>query len=339
MIIPPAEYSWTGVKLSTTGGHLVAATRLVVRGKGGHDNRINLYTWALPRERYRKTPSIYTNPSKDASPRDANGGEHFQLDQPALSERPKKPEVLAPAGNWSAAHAAVENGADAIYFGLEDFNARARAENFTEEDLPSLMRYLHERGVKGYLVLNVLIFNEELECIAARAQIAKAAKVDAVIVQDIGAVEIIKAAAPGLAIHGSTQMTVTSVHGMAFAHQLGIERVVVGRELSISDIGDIRKNLGETDVEIEAFVHGALCVSYSGQCFSSEAWGGRSANRGQCAQACRLQYGMVVDGELTDLNGQDYVLSPQDLAAFDLVPELIQAGVVSLKIEGMKISH
>lgn len=248
------------------------------------------------------------------------------------SSRPlRKPEVLAPAGGWEQLRAAVENGADAVYFGVSDFNARARAENFSLESLPEILSYLHQRGMKGYLVLNVLLFDEELLSLANVAQAARRAGVDAVIVQDIGAVELIKAVAPGLSIHGSTQMTVTSADGMEYARHQGVERVVVGRELSVADIADIACH---TDLEIETFVHGALCVSYSGQCFSSEAWGGRSANRGQCAQACRLPYGLIVDGELKQFVDSSYVLSPQDLAAVDLVPQLIEAGVVSLKIEG-----
>jgi putative protease len=269
----------------------------------------------------RKNPALYKEDRKDATTRSdmlLSGG-------PLL-----KPEILAPAGGYEQLYAAAENGADAVYFGVSNFNARARAENFSVDDLVQVMSYLHERNMKGYLVLNVLIFDDELVALAEIAQKARSAGVDAVIVQDLGAVELIKAAAPGLAIHGSTQMTVTSVEGMEFSRTRGLERVVVGRELSVEDIAEISRN---TDVEIEAFVHGALCVSYSGQCFSSEAWGGRSANRGQCAQACRLPYGLLVDGELKDF-AERYVLSPQDLAAIDLIPEMIQAGVASLKIEG-----
>jgi collagenase-like PrtC family protease len=257
-----------------------------------------------------------------------------------------RPEVLAPAGGWPQLTAAVENGADAVYFGVGDLNARARAANFTAEELPQVMEYLHERGVKGYLVLNVLIFDDELEILAEKAQHAAKSGVDAVIVQDIGAVEIIQKAAPGLAVHGSTQMTITSAEGAAFAGSRGIERVVVGRELSIRDIASVATGAATAESteavsaskhsipEVEAFVHGALCVSYSGQCFSSEAWGGRSANRGQCAQACRLDYGLLVDGELKYLGDVQYLLSPQDLSAIELVPQLMLAGVTSFKIEG-----
>ena len=164
------------------------------------------------------------------------------------SSRPlRKPEVLAPAGGWEQLRAAVENGADAVYFGVSDFNARARAENFSLESLPEILSYLHQRGMKGYLVLNVLLFDEELLSLANVAQAARRAGVDAVIVQDIGAVELIKAVAPGLSIHGSTQMTVTSADGMEYARHQGVERVVVGRELSVADIADIARH---TDLEI-----------------------------------------------------------------------------------------
>lgn len=251
----------------------------------------------------------------------------------------RKPEVLAPAGGWPQLIAAVENGADAVYFGVTDFNARARADNFTSEELPDVMQYLHERNVKGYLVLNVLVFDDELKSLARRAQAARNSSVDAVIVQDIGVVEVIRKVAPGLSVHGSTQMTVTSADSLSYASGLGIERVVVGRELSLDDIKQISMEDKYGQAEVEVFVHGALCVSYSGQCFSSEAWGGRSANRGQCAQACRLQYGLIVDGMLKEIGDEKYLLSPQDLAAIDLIPELIEAGVVSLKIEGTYKYH
>lgn len=201
-----------------------------------------------------------------------------------------KPEVLAPAGGWTHLFSAVENGADAVYFGVTDFNARVRADNFTSEELPDVMRFLHEHGMKGYLTLNVLVFDDELKMIAERAQAAEKAGVDALIVQDIGAVKVIKEVS-SIPIHGSTQMTVTSAEGLLCAADMGIERVVVARELSIEDIAEISEKTRHKNVEVEAFVHGAMCVSYSGQCFSSEFKSGRSANRGQCAQACRLPYG------------------------------------------------
>ena len=186
----------------------------------------------------------------------------------------------------------MENGADACYFGVSLFNARARASNFdAEEDLPEVMRYLHAHGVRGYVTLNILIFDTELPAFERQLRLIAAAGVDAVIVQDVGAVAVIRRLAPNLRVHGSTQMSITSAEGARFAERLGVERVVLGRELSLKEIAQVRRDFGR---EVEVFVHGALCVSYSGQCLSSEAWGGRSANRGQCAQACRLPYGLKV---------------------------------------------
>ena len=230
------------------------------------------------------------------------------------------------------ARAAVENGADAVYFGLDSgFNARARATNITELQLPELMRLLHERGVKGYLTLNTLVFTNELPEVERVIRVAAETGVDAVLVQDLGAARLIRAICPDLPIHASTQMTLTSSEGIQIAKELGVERVVLARELSIEQIAKISS---QTEVPLEAFVHGALCVAYSGQCLTSESLGGRSANRGQCAQACRLPYELVCDGEDVDLGDQKYLLSPQDLAAYELTPELIDAGVISFKIEG-----
>jgi putative protease len=241
-------------------------------------------------------------------------------------------ELLAPAGDWDCVRAAIENGADAVYFGLDvGFNARARAANFPLEDLPRLMQTLHLRGLKGYATLNVLVFSDELAEFARVIEAVAAAGVDAVLVQDVGAARLIKSICPSLPLHASTQMTLTSAETIALAETLGMERVVVARELSIDEILSIRK---QTSMPLEVFVHGALCVAYSGQCLTSESLGGRSANRGQCAQACRLPYDLVCDGRDVDLGPQKYLLSPQDLAAYALAPELIAAGVSSFKIEG-----
>ncbi len=245
---------------------------------------------------------------------------------------PCKPELLAPAGDLECARAAVENGADAVYFGLDTgFNARARATNIGEEQLPELMRLLHERGVKGYLTLNTLVFTNELPEVERVIRVAAETGVDAVLVQDLGAARLIRAICPDLPIHASTQMTLTSAEGIQIAKELGVERVVLARELSLEQIAKISS---QTDMPLEVFVHGALCVAYSGQCLTSESFGGRSANRGQCAQACRLPYELVCDGEDVDLGNQKYLLSPQDLAAYELTPELIDARVISFKIEG-----
>jgi U32 family peptidase len=242
------------------------------------------------------------------------------------------PELLAPAGDWDCVRAAIENGADAVYFGLDTgFNARARATNFTLADLPRLMEMLHLRGLRGYATLNTLIFSDELEAFGHTVEAVADAGVDAVLVQDVGAATLIRGRRPELPLHASTQMTLTSAETIELAERLGMERVVVARELSIDEIVAIRR---QTAMPLEVFVHGALCVAYSGQCLTSESLGGRSANRGQCAQACRLPYDLVCDGRDVDLGDQRYLLSPQDLAAYALAPELIEAGVASFKIEG-----
>ena len=258
------------------------------------------------------------------------------------------PELLAPAGDWECARAAVENGADAIYFGLEKFNARMRAHNFTEADLPELMAYLHGRGVKGYVTFNTLVFQNELTDAERYARTMIAAGVDAAIVQDVGICRLIRRLSPDFPIHASTQMTVTSAGGVEFARELGCNLVVLARECSLKEIERIAagetsavkenecpsKGIRQTSLPLEVFVHGALCVAYSGQCLTSEALGGRSANRGECAQACRMPYELVSDGQRVDLGNRKYLLSPQDLAGLELLPDLVRAGVTSLKIEG-----
>lgn len=241
------------------------------------------------------------------------------------------PEVLAPVGGRPQLTAAINAGADAVYFGLTAFNARARAANFTPDELPEVMAQLHERGVQGFVTLNTLLFDEELPALDAYVRRIDDARVDAVIVQDLGVAARIREITPDLPLHGSTQMTVTSAESADLVARLGLERVVLGRELSVREIAHVAAH---TDLEVEVFVHGALCVSYSGQCFSSEAWGGRSANRGQCAQACRLPYDLLVDGVPSSDPLHKYVLSPQDLYGVDFVPALIDAGVSCFKIEG-----
>ncbi|MEZ4664104.1 MAG: U32 family peptidase [Caldilineaceae bacterium] len=240
------------------------------------------------------------------------------------------PEIMSPAGYWPQLHAAIEAGADAVYFGLTHFTARAKV-GFTLDELPAVMRTLHGRGVKGYVTFNTLVFDHELEeAVRALAAIA-AAGADSIIVQDVGIAQLAHEIAPDLAIHGSTQMSITSAEGIELARRFGVSRVVLARELALDEIRAIRS---QTDCELEMFVHGALCVSYSGQCFSSEAWGGRSANRGQCAQACRLPYELLVDDVLTPLGDARYLLSPGDLYALRQMPEIVQLGVSALKIEG-----
>ena len=242
------------------------------------------------------------------------------------------PELLSPAGDWECVRAAVENGADAVYFGLDNgFNARARATNFDLNNVAEVMEFLHRRGVKGYVTLNTLAFSDELPQLQTIIRRLTLAPVNAVLVQDLGVARLIREITPDLVIHASTQMTLTSAECIAVAEQLGIKRVVLPRELSIDEIRSIHE---KSAIQLEAFVHGALCVAYSGQCLTSESLGGRSANRGQCAQACRLPYELLCDGELRDYGDQKYLLSPQDLAAFPLTRELIDAGVSCFKIEG-----
>lgn len=246
------------------------------------------------------------------------------------------PELLAPAGNWDCAKAAVENGADAIYFGLDRFNARMRADNFTREDLPGLMAFLHGRGVKGYVTLNTLVFPQELKAAAHYLRTIISAGVDAAIVQDVGICRLIRHLSPNFPIHASTQMTMTSAAGVGFAQRLGCNLVVLARECSIKEINKIQRQLAKENMAmpLETFVHGALCVAYSGQCLTSESLGGRSANRGECAQACRMTYDLVADGKDVDLGNRAYLLSPQDLSGLPVIPELVSVGVTSLKIEG-----
>jgi putative protease len=273
---------------------------------------------------------------------------------PATSNMvPMLPELLAPAGDWECARAAVENGADAIYFGLDRFNARMRAHNFTEADLPDLMAFLHRRGVRGYVTFNTLVFTAELPDAEQYLRAIIAAGVDAAIVQDVGICRLIRRISPDFPIHASTQMTITSAAGVEFARELGCNLAVLARECSIAEIEKMRmatdedrRPKAESDADssafglrplslpLEVFVHGALCVAYSGQCLTSEALGGRSANRGECAQACRMTYDLLSDGRQVDLGGRQYLLSPQDLAGLEVLPDLVKAGVSSLKIEG-----
>ncbi len=240
-----------------------------------------------------------------------------------------KPELLSPAGDWDCLRAAVASGADAVYFGLPRFNARMRAENFRESDLPKIVAFTHSHGVKAYVTLNVLIFPSELEDAVAELRALNDAGVDAVIIQDVGLAEISRRMFPALRVHASTQMTITSPEGVRFAEELGARQVVLSRELSLRELAKFPPS-----VPLEVFVHGALCVAYSGQCLTSESLGQRSANRGECAQACRMPYEMIVDGVKRDLGDKRYLLSPQDLAAVREIPELIRLGIRSFKIEG-----
>eukprot|EP00804_Cyclotella_cryptica_P017395 CCRYP_016631-RD/>CCRYP_016631-RD protein AED:0.05 eAED:0.08 QI:0/1/0.83/1/1/1/6/2324/1131 len=334
----------------------------------------------------RKSPALWRHDMEYSLPSPAS------CTQPSSTLPPQPPELMSPAGGWTQLLAAVSNGADAVYLGLTSYSARARACNFDPD--PSLLhssgdgqyvppqdgpaslahavQYCHRHRVRVYVAFNTLVFDSELQEVERLIQQVWDCGVDAVIVQDVGVARIVMEVVEGrrrggeggkglngscMEIHASTQQSVTCGDGVEFARErTGATRVVLGRELSLSEITQVSTTV---DTEIEVFVHGALCVSYSGQCFSSEAWGGRSANRGQCAQACRLPYGLIANGELKHLsfdgiegimgkpNGRSlgggaaardeemgYLLSPQDLCGLDQVEELVKAGVSCLKIEG-----
>lgn len=233
-------------------------------------------------------------------------------------------ELLSPAGSMEAVAAAVQNGADAVYFGYGDFNARRGAKNFTREEAAAAVSYCRLRGCKVNLTLNTLLTDRELPGAAELAAHASGIGVDAVIVQDLGAVRMLRQSAPGLPIHGSTQMSVHSLDGVKLCADLGMARVVLGRELSRDQIAYICQH---SPIEIEVFGHGALCMCWSGQCFFSSVIGGRSGNRGMCAQPCRLSYGW---GARAD----EYPLSLKDLSMAGHLRELQEMGVACLKLEG-----
>ena len=236
-----------------------------------------------------------------------------------------------PVGTREMLEAAIQNGADAVYYGVPHWNARGRTEDFSFEDVEEMIRYARVRGVRTFLAMNILVFEREIRDLPEFLEKLIALKPDAFIIQDIGLARLIKAIAPDQEIHASTQMTLASAEAVNFASQLGFNRAVLARELSLKQIASIKE---ATPLELEVFVHGALCVSYSGQCLTSENFGGRSANRGQCAQSCRLPYRIFVDGkEYRDTNAQ-YLFSPHDLCALPRLNDLEEIGIDSLKVEG-----
>lgn len=242
------------------------------------------------------------------------------------------PEVLAPAGSRASLIAALREGADAVYLGIDEgFNARARAENFSLANLAATAEEIHRADAKLYVTLNTLVFEPELERLEEVVREVARAGADAIIVQDPAVAMIARELCPELRVHASTQMTVSTGAAAQFAKDLGICRVVVPRELSVYEI---KRYAEDSPLPLEVFIHGALCVSWSGQCLTSEAWSGRSANRGQCAQSCRLPYSLIVDGEEKDLGDVRYLLSPKDLIGTAAVAALRDIGVASLKIEG-----
>ncbi|MFH1644914.1 MAG: peptidase U32 family protein, partial [Candidatus Omnitrophota bacterium] len=247
----------------------------------------------------------------------------------------KKPELIAPAGDWACLHSAIDGGADAVYFGVKELNMRDRARNFCVNELPKIVSLLHDAGKKAYLTLNTIIFNSELKKARKILQKAKDAGVDRVILWDMGLLQ--EAKAVGIPVHLSTQASVSNASSLKFYSEQGVKRVVLARECSIKDMRDIVKTIDAEKIscDIEVFVHGAMCVSLSGRCFLSQMAFSESANRGKCLQPCRREY-LITDVEEPEHQykiGKDYVLSPKDLCVIEYVDKLIKAGIGAFKIE------
>ncbi|MFA7573415.1 MAG: peptidase U32 family protein, partial [Lutispora sp.] len=244
-----------------------------------------------------------------------------------------KIELLAPAGNFESLVAAVESGADAVYFGGTKYNARASANNFDEDTLAKAVRYAHIRNVKIYITVNILISDDEITDALEYIEFLYNNDVDGLIVQDLGLLFLIKRYFPDIPVHCSTQMTIHNKDGVAILKNLGADRFVLAREINIKEINNLVK---DTNAEIEIFVHGALCVSYSGQCLMSSLIGGRSGNRGKCAQPCRKAYSIVnLDNDISSNSpNKTYLLSMKDLNTIERLDEIVKSGVKSLKIEG-----
>lgn len=242
----------------------------------------------------------------------------------------EKIELLAPAGNMNGLKSAISAGADAVYIGGYAYSARGYAENFSNEEIIEAINYAHLYGVKIYVTVNTLVYDDEVETFINYIDFLHTHNVDAIIIQDLGMFDLIRKMYPNLEIHASTQMHIHNVEGAKFAKKYGMKRVVLARETSIEMIREIKKNV---DIDLEVFCHGALCVSYSGQCLMSSLIGGRSGNRGVCAGTCRLPYDLV-DNHLNKINRDKYLLSMKDLNTVKYIGELIKSGVTSLKIEG-----
>ncbi|MEA4825238.1 MAG: peptidase U32 family protein [Clostridium sp.] len=240
-----------------------------------------------------------------------------------------KIELLAPAGSMESIYAAVQNGADAVYIGGTKFSARAYASNFDEENMIRALEYCHLYNVKVYVALNILIKEEEVNEALEYIKFLYKIGVDALIIQDTGIAELIKRNFPDFEIHASTQMTVHNGEGAILLNELGFKRIVLSRELSLKEIKYISKDLG---IETEVFIHGALCICYSGQCLMSSIIGGRSGNRGRCAQPCRLPYEIINKKSGSIKKG--YILSPKDICTLENIKDIIESGASSIKIEG-----
>ncbi|MEA1984855.1 MAG: DUF3656 domain-containing protein [Euryarchaeota archaeon] len=242
----------------------------------------------------------------------------------------KKPELLAPAGTMESLIAAVENGADAVYLGARTLGARAYAGNFSNEELKEAIDYAHLRGVKVYVTMNTLLRDEEFRDAVELLHHLDVWGADAIIVQDVGLFSLIREKFPELPVHASTQLTIQNTEGVRLFQRSGVRRVVLAREMSLEQIRTIKQH---TNMQIEVFVHGALCISYSGQCLMSSMIGGRSGNRGHCAQPCRREYHLLDKGREVPTDGE-YLLNPRDLNTASLIPQLVEAGIDSFKIEG-----
>ena len=241
-----------------------------------------------------------------------------------------KIELLSPAGNMESLIAAIEAGCDAVYLGGTLFGARAFANNFNDEELIEAIKYAHMYGVKVYVTTNIIIYEHEVNNFLKYIDFLHKNNVDAIIVQDLGMLDLVHKTFPNLEVHASTQMHIHNLDGVIMAKKLGVKRVVLARETPIEVIKEIKNNV---EMDLEIFAHGALCVSYSGQCLFSSLIGSRSGNRGSCVGSCRLPY-KIVDEFNNKLNNGDYPLSMKDLNTLEYIGELIEAGVTSLKIEG-----
>ena len=251
-----------------------------------------------------------------------------------------KPELMAPAGNWTSLHAAIHAGADAVYFGVRGFNMRDNSNNFRAAELPRLVAACRQAGVRAYLALNTIIYENELARVRRLLDAAATAGVDAVICWDMAVIEA--ATARGLPVFLSTQMSVANSASLAaFYRCFGIRRFVLARECTLAQLRSLRRHLGKllgadaAKIELEVFAHGAMCVAISGRCFMSEFTAGKSANRGQCTQPCRRPYQINgTEGDVAFRMGDNYLLSPQDLCTLPFIEHLLEAGVSSLKLEG-----
>lgn len=261
-----------------------------------------------------------------------------------MVDKKRKPELLAPAGSLEVLKTAIAYGADAVYIGGNQYGLRAKAKNFSMEDMAEGIKYAHKHNVKVYVTANIIAHNEDLIGLEKYFKELEELRADAVIVADPGILSILKETVPDMPIHLSTQANNTNYKGVLFWYKQGVERVVLARELSLKEIAEIRSKL-PLDLSIEAFVHGAMCISYSGRCLLSNYMTGRDANKGDCAQACRWKYHLVEEsrpGEYMPVYEDEkgtYIYNSKDLCMIDSIPQLIQAGIDSFKIEGrMKTS-